>query len=194
MKTEPITRLDAAKLQMVEAIRLFFEHRPPVVVHTLVAACAQVLSDLCKAKGILSPLRGGDIIRPERRKEILSLLKRTENLLKHANHDPDAVIEFDTIETEMMLLGATRMYTLLAKEEPLEAKVFLIWCVLRDPDLLEDYDGKRDILALKASHGIDPNDFEFFSKLVTHGKELQAIISSFPGLGMHARRGNRAPQ
>jgi hypothetical protein len=43
-----ITKLDAAKRQLATAIRLYFEDRDPVSVHTLVMAAGEIIDRLCE--------------------------------------------------------------------------------------------------------------------------------------------------
>src|SRR5689334_4474228 len=89
-----ITKLEAAQRQLAEAVRLFFEQRDIVCVHTLAGAAVRVLSDLAAHRGVANPIRDSDRIRPERRKEFLGVLNAAQNFFKHADKDPHAVFEF----------------------------------------------------------------------------------------------------
>ena len=187
MATETISKLVAARRHMNVAICLFFDRRDLLAVHSLAAASAQVLSDLCSARGLVSPLRGGDFIRPERRKEWISVLKGPENFLKHANHDPEAELNLDSRHTEIVLFDATCMYFRLVGELTFEAKVFQIWFLLGNPDLLADCPGKRLIESYRASGVFYPNNLALFARFLTGGPEGQALAAvtvGFKGLGL----------
>ena len=48
---EKLTKLEVAERQLRVAIRLFFERKDAVAVHTLAAASRDLLNDLAKRKG-----------------------------------------------------------------------------------------------------------------------------------------------
>jgi hypothetical protein len=50
---EWITKIDVAERQLCEAVRYFFERRDPIIVHALVSAGLQVLTDLGNASGVI---------------------------------------------------------------------------------------------------------------------------------------------
>ena len=133
MECEQITKLIAAKRQMNEAIRLFFERRDGVSIHTLAAAAAQILSDLCGSRGILSPVRGAGVIREDRRKEWLAALKKAENFFKHADRDPEEALKFRPGLTEGILLDCAYLYACLTRRQTYEGAVFQSWFFLKYP-------------------------------------------------------------
>ena len=182
MPTEPITKLEAAERQINEAIRLFFERRDIVAVHTLAAASDQVLSDLCVANGIESQLRHyADFIRDEARPEWFRLLRQAENFFKHANRDPGGTLDFNTQQTMWVLFDATYLYLRLTNDLTYEAGVFLCWFFLKEPDLLRDCPFKQYLVKLSGSTNVSADDFAFFARLVTEGKRLAPRWGTFPG-------------
>jgi hypothetical protein len=52
-----ITKIDVARRQVSEAVRLFFAERDPVVIHTIIASAHQVLFDVGRSKGISSVVK-----------------------------------------------------------------------------------------------------------------------------------------
>ena len=171
MGKEIVTKLDAAKRQMHEAIRLLFEGRDPVSIHTLAAAAAQVLADLCNSRGVGMPLRNGDRIREERRREWLQAMKASENFFKHADRDPDESHDFNREATHFVLLDAVTMYAALTSRFTDEAGVFQSWFFLKYPDLLLDCEWKKTLLEHSARLRVDPNDLGFFERAI-RGKTL----------------------
>jgi|SRR5262245_17118094 len=78
-----ITKLEAAERQFCQAVKLHFGGGDPVSAHTLAAASCEVLRDLAKHRGVPHPFLDGilPLIPPEKRKEILRLFKKGQNLL-----------------------------------------------------------------------------------------------------------------
>src|SRR3989442_1153367 len=108
---ERVTKLDAARRQLREAVRMFFEERDGLAAHTVTAAAHQLLHDmLAKAGQDGSFLRGGRMIRPRCRTEFKTLVSKSENFLKHADRDPEEVLEFRPSLTKYFLLDAAEMY------------------------------------------------------------------------------------
>jgi len=101
-----ITKLDAAERQLLEAIRLFFEERDPVCVHTLAAAAVGVLDDLARSKGMSRPLRDSARIAPEHRNDWIAAINAAQNFFKHADRDPDASLEFRPGTTAFLMIGS----------------------------------------------------------------------------------------
>ena len=182
MPTETITKLAAAERQLNEAIRLFFERRDIVAVHTLAAASDQVLSDICVSRGIESQFRHlADFIRDEFRGEWFRLLKQAENFFKHADRDPGGTLEFNTEKTMGILFDATVLHWRLTKAPTHEVRVFLVWFFLKKPNYLRDGPLKQSLVSLSDSTNVSADDFAFFAHLVTEGKGLASRWGTFPG-------------
>ena len=180
MEKQSVTKLDAAKRQMNEAIRLLFEQRDEVSVHTLACAAGQVLCDLCKARGVPAPFRGGEMIRKKHQKEWRGVLAKSENFFKHAGRDPDAVHEFKASWTHFLLLDATQMYSGLTKRTTYEATIFTGWFFLKYPRLLKDGDVKDRLLRTAISIDVDPDDLSSFRNAIRHKIHLPpSVLESF---------------
>lgn len=111
--SKPVTKLNAAERQLRVAIRLFFERKDLIAVHTLAAAAQGVLADLGRQKGIRSIFDRPELIRPERQKEVYQLFRRAQNFFKHANEDPEATLDFFYETTKFYLLDAALLYQAL---------------------------------------------------------------------------------
>lgn len=99
--TLKVSKTDAAKRQIETAIRFWFFSGDPVSVHTLAAAAHQILHDLGKKLGASTILRDVPGIHPERKRELRELMSRYENFFKHADRDPDALLDFNPYATEL---------------------------------------------------------------------------------------------
>lgn len=180
MEPETVSKLDAARRQMNEAIRFFFEQRDTIAIHTLAAAAAQVLQDLCKAQGIETFLRNANLIRPDKRKFWRQLLKASENFFKHADRDPEATHDFRPGSTEFVIFDATLMYPLLTKRQTYEGAVFQSWFFLKYPDMLLDSDYKRNMMTTASRLPLSGSDFERFRDMLAMKHNLpRHILSSF---------------
>jgi hypothetical protein len=107
---ECFTKLQAAERQLRVAIRLFFERRDLVAIHTLAAAAQEVLRDLGCPRGIKSIFKGSDLIRPEYKDELAHRFNEAQNFFKHADRDPDKELKFYYKTTKFYLLDAALLY------------------------------------------------------------------------------------
>jgi hypothetical protein len=135
-----IDKIEVVRRQLAEAIRLYFEQRDPVVVHTVVASAHQILVDLGRAKGIASLVKNLGGLEGGAAGERLRLLNGPYNFFKHADHDPEGklflgpLVEFSTD----FIMDACVMLQGVAGEMPIEAKVFWSWYVAQHPTEFPD--------------------------------------------------------
>jgi hypothetical protein len=139
-----ISKLEAVRRQLETAIRIYFVNGDPVSIHTLAAASLQILSDLDRRGGgegtLLDLVLSG--IKPEYVKEVRKLLAEAENFFKHADRDPDRVLEFAISMPEFFLWACACKYPELVSETPPLMLVFRVWFIIHHPDIL-----KREIRA-----------------------------------------------
>ncbi|MEW6414567.1 MAG: hypothetical protein AB1482_04860 [Pseudomonadota bacterium] len=102
-----VTKLDAAKRQLDAAIQLFFSDADPVVIHSLATSAANVLFDVAENGS------NGTSWRTRMRddnglstKDVKYILHKAWNFFKHAEHDPNGVLQFDPIDSEHMMFAA----------------------------------------------------------------------------------------
>ncbi len=133
-----ISKLDAARRQLESAIRLFFVSGDPVAIHSLAAAARNLLRDLMRAENREAGLDAifKQQVRPEKLGEVRALIAEAPNFFKHADRDPERVLEFYPRTTEFLLWDACVLYeTLTDHKDPLLA-VFLVWFALSNPHIL----------------------------------------------------------
>lgn len=155
---ETLTKLQAAERQLRVAIRLFFERRDLVAVHTLATASQEILRDLGHPRGIKG-VKDGDFIRPERKKEVRKLFNEAQNFFKHADRDPDAQLKFYYEATQFYLLDAALLYTLVTGQQFPEVTGLIAWSVVKFPDFLVEGAFKEYITGL-AQQGINPDNYQ----------------------------------
>jgi hypothetical protein len=175
-----ITKISAAKRQLIEAIKLFFEERDPVSIHTLVGAASGILNDHFDRKDILNhkPLLNYNsvYIEDEDRKTVSDKIREHQNFFKHADLDlkeGKTEIEFNIEKNPLYLFEAIRYLKAIEKEkfilEP-EFRMFWIWFSLKYPDCLK---GKL----VENPEMFDPNNLKFFSETCS---ELRNIFINDP--------------
>lgn len=136
-----ITKIQAAKAQLATAIRLYFEDRDPISVHTLVAAAAEIIGRICTARGIVSMRNDllGKII-PTRQKEVGDRLNQARNFFKHASTgDPTETFEFSEDEIDEINLMAIvfAVIDLMQLGESMnEMRLFNAWITVTEPKLV----------------------------------------------------------
>lgn len=152
---ERVSKLDAARRQLRTAIRLFFEDGDAVSIHTLNAAAEGLLRDLLAAGGRKSPLREveEDWIKPEHWKDYLALTNAPRNFFKHADRNPNEVLEFRPEATAFSLLESMIMYRLLTGRMLREGHVFWAWFAVSHPDLLKPSTVRDSVITLRADVG-----------------------------------------
>lgn len=138
LKSLKISKTDAARRQLEAAIRLWFFDGDPVSVHTLAAAAHQIVHDLGKARGVFAALRELPEIQPEFKKEIHAAISKAENFFKHADRDPDALLDFNPVTSTYYLLDASMTYEALTGERPHILRAFQMWMSIHNPSLLKD--------------------------------------------------------
>lgn len=132
-----VSKLEVAKRQIDTAIRMIFSDADPVVVHTIAAAGNQIVRDICQKRGDIahySEFVG--LINPSGEKKFWALFNRTASFLKHANHDPHGVYEFEEEETDFLIGLSIRWYKDLGNHPTAEMTSYFVWWNLMYPDLI----------------------------------------------------------
>jgi hypothetical protein len=134
-----IDKLTAARRQIECAIRLVAAMEDELAVHTLVMAAMGVLKDLSKDRPYYE--LG---IKPELTAMGIERFNAIANFLKHADRDPNGVLEPFTYEENDWRVGfCLLLYRDLAGKFTPEMAAFHNWMVIRYPDhfmLAEDED------------------------------------------------------
>ncbi len=139
--TEPerLTKLDVVQRQLRTAVRMFFENRDAVSTYTIAAAVEGVLAGLLKRQGKLHPFRESDFIKNGMEAEFNRILNEPQNFFKHANTDPDSVLEFPAMALEHPLFQCVVLYNIYRGRDLREGFLFFIWFGAHHPDLI--YEG-----------------------------------------------------
>jgi len=132
--TTKISKLAAARAQLDRAIELWFLDKDPISTHTLAAAAYQLLDDLNKHRATGQELLYDSImIKDEYRKEWIQLIKKPVNFFKHANNDPEEIIEFAPESTLIFLMFGTMAINALGELSNDYDNTLITWLAIHKP-------------------------------------------------------------
>ncbi len=122
-----IGKLEAANRQLDFAIRLFFSCGDPVCVHTLAGAASIVLTDLVEhhapSKSWDRNVQAANALSAS---DYFNIVRNAQNFLKHARGDPKAILNFNEVETEELLMLAV-MNSGKLQHMSMEQSVYQLW-------------------------------------------------------------------
>ncbi|WP_038247093.1 hypothetical protein [Ghiorsea bivora] len=135
-----IDKIEVAERQIAEAVKLFFEKRDLVVIHTVIASAHQVLIDVGKEQKINSAIKNPKGLTRQQYRQHIKSINVPYNFFKHADNDPNGKLNIAPIErfTSDFILDAILMLQRISGNIPLEAKVFWGWFVATYPDEFDD--------------------------------------------------------
>lgn len=142
MTTTPLrcSKMGAALAQLDEAIFMYFNQRDPLATHTLVAAAYQILSDLHGPGFVERSLR--QYVEPDEAQKVIAGIRNSQNFLKHADRDPDSILDFDPAVTEYLLLECLFIYVEHVDSSPKltpNMKAYENWFVVHHPEIMQRY-------------------------------------------------------
>lgn len=169
-----ITKIEAAERQLKQAIRLFFERVDDISVFTLVGASHGILTDLIKKEGKINLLTETPYIRTERKSDWLKIIKKPINFFKHADKDPEDVIELDEKIIPYYIIDCICMHQELTGRNLYSGVVFFSWFCLRYPELLMKSPWKdRSIEEVKKR--LSPLDYEKWRRML----DISELLSNY---------------
>lgn len=168
-----VKKLDAARDQLDAAIELFFISDNAVAVHTLTAAAYNVLRDLAKLNGAEFPFIKSGFLEPlkeSEKRKIMSFLNGPENFFKHADRDPENVLEFDPELTELLLMDACAYFKMDPEHRPRHYDAIKLWAGTLRSDVSEDsLPGRLTLAVIQGLKGAGKRYFwDWYCKWVAH--------------------------
>lgn len=132
---QKITKVQAAERQLVTAIDLFFRNADSVVIYSIACAAREIIHALCEKRKIKTFF---DEVLEEyphiSKKELRRLADLYRNFFKHADQDPDAVLdEFSDDANDAVIFVATHDFGRLVGGMPIEMQVFEVWFLACHP-------------------------------------------------------------
>jgi hypothetical protein len=130
-----ISKLDAARRQIETAVVLYFNERDPVSIHTLTAAAYNVLLSLGDGEVPMMKNSLKNHVKEGKIKNAIALINKAENFFKHADRDPDDILDFDPKYTEFLLWECCSAYRKLTNDNPDKMISYNIWFKANNHDL-----------------------------------------------------------
>lgn len=162
-----INKIDAAERQLVEAIKMFFERKDPICIHTLTGAALGILESLAQVKHIENPIgKNSCIIKDSEKKVWRNALAKHRNFFKHADSDPDNSIEFDSRLNELNLISAIVYHNALTSYYLVELLIFQEWFLLKYPKYSINREEQEKLSLSMSKSGEDLDDFDSFRKIL----------------------------
>lgn len=137
--TQLVSKQQAAVRQLEEAIWLLFEERDAVAIHTLAAAAHQIAHDLARHQGKESFLRSRRDLLGAKGREWVAAISVPENFAKHADRDPDHVMDYSLGLSETFILDAIRTLVVEVGSDITHSMVtFLVYFQCSHPGVISD--------------------------------------------------------
>jgi hypothetical protein len=169
-----LDKFEAAKLQIISAIKMFFFDWDAVSQHTLTGAAHQILYDISKKECKNISIKDSPLIKENKRKEFINAVNKPQNFFKHADKDHKNKLLFKYKGTQIYLFDALRMYILLSNcPMTYEMKIFLMWFQLRFPDLLNLPNIENELKRIRADTK-NPDTFKILGKYLLLRGEIEA--------------------
>lgn len=131
-----VTKIDAARRQLITAIRLFFDGGDPVSVYSLASNAWEVIDVLCMSAGVDSFSKQARENLPSGHTLKHYINEPCRNFFKHAERDrnADSVVELREANVAAILFLAVEDYMRFRRGGPIEAQVFQLWFIAAFPE------------------------------------------------------------
>ena len=135
-----LTKMEAARNELREAIRLWFADGDLASMHLLACSAHQVIADINAARGGRDLIYDSLIIKEEGRTEWINNLKNEYNHLKHADRspDPDHPVVLDSEFTEFFILFTCLGLEIMKLPFTPAERVFVIYFMVSHPNLVKE--------------------------------------------------------
>ena len=182
-----------ARAQLDQSIELALRHNNPVASNTLAWAAVDVLEALARQRGVEGFYKEMEIgIKPEFLSLWYNILKNGYNFSKHADRDPDGLIDdFRPEAVTWTILGGCLTYNRVFGTRSWNMLVFQMWFNCRNPHILAE-DSRE--LADRLAPGFEYPDGRAFVDSTAPAVEILETGQKFPQLMAAKLGGNWASQ
>ncbi|POS07323.1 hypothetical protein I6H08_38435 (plasmid) [Burkholderia gladioli] len=131
-----VTKIDAARRQLITAIRLFFDGGDPVSIYSLASNAWEVVDALCIVAGVESFSKQARENLPAGHSLKYYVNEPCRNFFKHADQDPhpESAVELHEANVSAILFVAVEDYIRFRQGGPVEAQVFQLWFIAAFPE------------------------------------------------------------
>jgi hypothetical protein len=144
-----VTKTDAAKRQVRQAVKLWFDGGDPVSIHTLLYAAIDIIDGLHNRKLGKRVFFDTEAMR-NARPEVRQAIRRWPNFFKHGR-DPsefDKVLDFNPGSNLILLSACITGLRGLGAHDDMLFKAFGVYCAIHHPDFTREGWKKRREMAL----------------------------------------------
>jgi hypothetical protein len=122
-----LTKLEGARRLIHTTIRMLWQNEDPIAINLLAQSADSLTSDLLKSKIGRDTIWDSPVIVKEHKKELLGLLRKPGNFVKHANQDPEATLPvFELyIQAEIATLISIERYRELSNSMTCHMRFYL---------------------------------------------------------------------
>jgi hypothetical protein len=125
----PLRKIDVAEEHILSAIQMIALEMSAVSSHLVVKAAEEIVLKLARRASLDLPFDLLTYVRPARRKEVQSKMVELYNFFKHADRDPDAILQPEQIArlqevNDIALLMAIQTYRVLGGVVPAYMALF----------------------------------------------------------------------
>lgn len=131
-------KLDCAIRQLRVAISLWFQDGDEIAVHTLACAAHQIIHDINVHRGGRDLLFDSIIFKEEYRKEANDWLRKESNFFKHADRDPEGIIEFSPMKTELFIMSSLLGLEGFGLKHDSTCSAYIMWFCIHHFEYLTD--------------------------------------------------------
>ena len=164
---EVVTKLEAADRQLRVAIRLFFERKDLIAIHTLTAAARGILGALARPRGIVGIDATIERLPPEYRKMLHDAFSKAQNFFKHADRDASGKLKLTYEQTQFLLIEAAIICRALSSNPSPEVAVMATWAAMKFPEWFEKNQPQAALFFKLAKRtNINPDDFDFMLTMI----------------------------
>ncbi|MBX3330464.1 MAG: hypothetical protein KF722_08690 [Nitrospira sp.] len=178
-----VSKIAAAKSQLLEASNLFFEERDPVSIHTLTCAALQILHDHFEDIGQVwdhNLIFHYDLIyiKDEYRKQYFDKAREAANFFKHTDRDlktGKTSIEFNTEENAFYIFEASRCLRIIEGSNYVfhpEFRAFVCWLGLKYPNWFKG----NAIKLLFSGKDVSPDNYKYFRDAIGYLKANPSLM------------------
>jgi hypothetical protein len=136
-KITPLTKLDVVRRQLEAAVELFFLNQDPVAIHTLAASASTVLKNIAE-QGTARPMFVDPRFLDAPAEYIAAQIREYQAHFDDADRDPNAVIKYNPIITEILLSIACGSYIALTGEPSKLFLCMIAWSRCREERIIAD--------------------------------------------------------
>lgn len=140
---DKITKLDAARRQLLAAIHLHWYCNEPIAVYSLASNVWEICDTLTKLASITSTVDRISADQNITHLDVKKLINAPRNFIKHADRDPGAEIDDIThLDCDAVVMTACLDYMSISRRSPAITGLYVFWFAAINPQLLAGFCSK----------------------------------------------------